>query len=63
MSIIFKLAKFRNVVMLRMHDEKMCKKTSWELVQIICLYAYRGTYFPWFFFFLRETEFEGECSI
>lgn len=28
MRIIFKLAKVRNVVMLRMHNEKPCKKTQ-----------------------------------
>lgn len=28
MSILFKLTKFRNVVMLRMHNEKPCKKTQ-----------------------------------
>lgn len=28
MSVIFKLAKFRKVVMLGMHNEKPCKKTQ-----------------------------------
>lgn len=28
MNIIFKLAKFRNVVMLRMQNEQPCKKTQ-----------------------------------